>query len=114
MRLKTIAVLLVACGVLNADPVVHKFEIWGTAGEEQKLYLFTGWSNGFIQARPNAGDFATCLKGMSTEQAMAMIDKYYRAHPERWSRFFGGEVLEALTVNAGPCEGKNPLAPERK
>ena len=66
-----------------------------------------GWSNGFLQSRgPGANELMNCLNGMDAEQAVAMIDKYYKEHPERWSRPFGEEIPEALTVAGGPCQGK--------
>ena len=45
---------------------------------------------------------------LSTRQAIAMIDKQYKDHPERWSRFLGDEIIAALTVSGGPCEGAGP------
>jgi hypothetical protein len=43
-----------------------------------------GWSNGFLQSRgPGANELMNCLNGMDAEQAVAMIDKYYKEHPER-------------------------------
>ena len=106
----TLAVLLVS-GLLNGEPAAHKFELWGKGKQVEKLFLYWGWSNGFLQARGQRGvEFADCLEGMTYDQAIAMIDKQYRDNPEKWSRPLGEQILEALTINGGPCEGKNPLA----
>jgi hypothetical protein len=40
---------------------------------------------------------------MTYEQAVAMIDKYYADHPERWNQPLAQEVVTALTVQGGPC-----------
>ncbi len=112
-RLKLALPILLVCGLSNAGPVVHQFGLWRTAGTgAEKLSLYWGWTNGFLQARgQRTTELVTCLEGMTAEQAIAMVDKYYKDHPEKWSRPFGEQLLEALTVAGGPCEGKNPLAP---
>jgi hypothetical protein len=96
---------------LRADPVAHKFRLWGdlhpklTQGE--KMILYWGWTNGFFQGRgPQGLKFANCLETIATDQAIAMIDKQYKDHPEKWSDFLGEQIIEALTVAGGPCEGK--------
>jgi len=43
---------------------------------------------------------------MSYEQAIAMIDKYYKDHPEEWSQPAGMEMYIALTIETGPCPYK--------
>jgi hypothetical protein len=43
-------------------------------------------------------------------QAIAMIDKYYKDHPERWARDFGRELLNALTIVGGPCVGEESVS----
>jgi hypothetical protein len=45
---------------------------------------------------------------MPYDQAVAMIDKYYDDHPERWSNDLGDGIVQALTVAGGPCSGKAP------
>jgi hypothetical protein len=108
MRPKFFAGVLFLTALLSADPVVHKFSLWDIGDKTRKQQLYWGWTNGFLQGRGDGADeLDTCLSKMSIEQAVAMIDKYYKDHPERWSRAFGDEVLEALTVDGGPCEGKN-------
>jgi hypothetical protein len=95
---------------LNASPVLHQFALWGKSNEDQKLSLYWGWTNGFLAGRGKAGiALAHCLEALSYDQAIAMVDKQYKNFPEKWSRPFGDQVLEALTVAGGPCEGKNPL-----
>lgn len=108
---KLILATLLVCTSVNADPVLHKFELWGTMKSPlEKLIFYQGWTNGFLAARgPRGLELATCLDGLSGEQAVAMIDKRYKNHPEQWSRPIGEQVLQALTVEGGPCEGKNPL-----
>ena len=110
MKLGIGLVILLMCELLNADPVVHKFQLWGEGTQRDKVSLYWGWTNGFFQARGAPGlELATCLERLTTDQAVAMIDRRYKDHPERWSRPFGEQILEALTVAGGPCEGKNPL-----
>jgi hypothetical protein len=109
LTMRCMLVLLLVSVIVNADPVVHKFQIWGVATTKvEKGLLYWGWSNGFLQSRgPGAIELMTCLEGMSGEQTIAMIDKYYTGHPEKCSQAFGEEMLEAVTVQGGPCEGKN-------
>jgi hypothetical protein len=104
-------VVLLTCAPLQADPVVHKFQIWGTMKNPlEKLIFYQGWTNGFLVARgPGGLELANCLDSdLSIDQAIAMIDKQYKEHPENWSRPITDQILHALTVE-GPCEGKNPL-----
>jgi hypothetical protein len=108
-------VILLACGLLNAAPSVHKFELWGKGTELEKLNLYLGWTNGFLMAKGARGlELANCLDGMTYEQDISMIDKRYKDHPELWSHPFGEQILEALTMAGGPCEGKNPLIPDSR
>jgi len=37
------------------------------------------------------------------DQAIAMIDKYYQDHPERWTIPLGQALVEALMIENGPC-----------
>lgn len=108
-------VVLPACKSLGADPVLHKFQLWGTMDRVDKLNFYLGWTNGFLAARGQRGlDLANCLETLDNEQAIAMIDKQYKEHPERWSRPIGDQILQALTIEGGPCEGKNPLQTDSK
>ena len=97
-------------GFINAQPVLHKFELWKSNTVTEKMSLYWGWTNSFFQARgERALKLVDCLDTMSYEQAIAMIDKHYKDHPEKWSRGLGEQILEALTMSGSPCEGKNPL-----
>ena len=102
---------VLACASANADPAIHKFLLWGQMKPAAKVDFYKGWTNGFLLAKGSPGDhFARCLYTLSYEQVIAVIDKRYNDHPERWSNAIGLEVLEALTGKGGPCEGKNPIA----
>jgi hypothetical protein len=37
------------------------------------------------------------------DQAIAMIDKYYRDNPAKWDTPIGKAIIEALMVKDGPC-----------
>jgi hypothetical protein len=104
--------ILLTFGLLHADPVIHKFELWGKSSQLDKMNIYIGWTNGFLAARgPRGMEFAKCLDQMSMEQATAMIDKRYNDHPELWLHPLGEQILDAVTAGGGPCEGKNPLDP---
>jgi hypothetical protein len=109
-----IAVFL--CATANADSVLHKFELWGTLRNPvEKLIFYQGWTNGFLGGRGIRGiELANCLEDLSAEQAIAMIDKRYKDRPDQWSRPIGEQIIQALTVKGGPCEGKNPLSSTSK
>jgi hypothetical protein len=53
--------------------------------------------------------FLDCLETLTYDQAIAMIDKRFKDHPEKWSSLITPEILEALTVPGSACEGKNPF-----
>jgi hypothetical protein len=102
--------LLLICSFLSAYPIIHKFEFWGKGTELNKMDIYVGWSNGFLMARgPRGLELADCLTGMSIDQAIAMIDKRYKDHPELWSHPLGEQILGAVTADGGPCDGKDPL-----
>lgn len=108
---KLIVLYLFALQLLDADHVLHKFQVWGAMKSEgEKLAFYYGWTNGFFHARgAHSAVFVDCLEEMTSDQAIAILDKYYTEHPEKWSRPLGEQMLEALTVKGGTCEGKNPL-----
>jgi hypothetical protein len=108
----TFAILLGSAS-LRADPVLHTFALWGRANESEKVFLYAGLMNGFLPFR-GLNKLATCLYGITTTQAVAMIDKAYKDHPERWSHSLIEEVLVALTVDGGPCQGQYPLSTSRE
>jgi hypothetical protein len=92
---------------LNAD-IFHKFEIWGKLDNDtQKILFYTGWVDGFFHSRPTATALMSCVDGVSVEQAVALIDRRYKDHPEVWSMAMSIQILESLTGTNGPCSGKN-------
>lgn len=104
--------ILLPCGISEADPVLHKFELWAKGTSLDKLNVYIGFTNGFLAGRgPRGVELLHCLKGMTPDQAIAMIDKRYKDHPELWSHPLGEQILDALIVDGGPCQGKNPLTP---
>lgn len=121
MKIKIALAILLAFGTAKAEQVVrrvpaltgvvHKFELWRSAKRTvEKLFLYWGWTNGFLQG----GDesvmaLGVCLDAISDLQTAAIIDRYFQAHPEKWALPLGDQILEAMTVAGGPCEGKNPL-----
>jgi len=115
---KKCVVLILLCQLAMAETVVHKFELWGNqhVTPEDKAMLYIGWTNGFFFSRgSNWTDLVTCLNGISIGQAVAMIDRYYKDHPEKWSQPLAPEILNAMTVEGGTCELpaalSSPLAP---
>jgi hypothetical protein len=102
--------MLPFCSVGLSDSVFQKFEFWGHMTDSDKLLFYWGWTNG-LGVGVGGSDIqplATCLEKLSTLQPVAMIDKYYREHPEHWSAPIGYAILAAVTVAGGPCEGKAP------
>jgi hypothetical protein len=106
--------------VLHDVPKVHKFRLWNTLGDMDKVNFLMGFTNGLLTgaAIPRASEnkptqsLVACLlvdKGLSFDQAIAMIDKYYKENPEKWNILIGDAILEALTVKGGPCAGLLPM-----
>lgn len=96
----------------NREPVMHKFQLWSLAQTPlEKLNLYFGFTNGLFVG-PRSTKFLTlvnCLEErMTSDQAIAMIDKYYKDNPQRWSMPFGQEMILALTIKDGPCPGLDP------
>ena len=89
--------------------VVHKFELWGDMqGSGEKLLFLSGFTNGLFKG-PRSREFlslADRMGNVSSQQIIAMIDKYYRNNPERWNSPIGSEIVSAITVKGSPCEGK--------
>ena len=128
MKIRITLAILLVCGLLNADPIIHRFQLWGEAKmtESHRLTMYLGWVNGFLSSmafraeseRSDASkgrelrgkELCDCLEAQLTnKQAVAIIDKFYKDHPEKWSAPLGVEILEALMEN-GPCDW-NLLAP---
>jgi hypothetical protein len=102
-------VTLLAVVSAQASGVIQRFQYWGTVNQLEKLILYNGWTNGFFAARGSRGlELADCLETVTSEQAIAMIDKRHKDHPEKWSHPITQQVLEVLTVEGGPCAGKIP------
>ena len=123
--MKTLLVAVVIfclCGIgLSAEnvPRTHKFQIWGTLNTDvEKIDFLMGFTNGLLasgvtvlecngnqQAHKPKLDCILFSKDLQLEQAVAMIDKYYKENPEKWSEPVGFAIIDALTVNGGPCAG---------
>jgi len=92
-------------------PVVHQFALWGQMKNDlEKLDLYLGFTNGFF-AGPRSQNFVSllnCLEKLSADQAIAMVDKYYKENPQRWSEPLAYGIAEGLTVPDGPCRNLNP------
>jgi hypothetical protein len=117
MRVFTIALAILATSTLAyADPAVHMFRVWGMPPDmqkrayEEKLAMYTGWSNGYFSGRgAPAFPLRKCIEdNIPYSQAIAMIDKYHDDHPEKWSNDLSDGIVQALTVAGGPCSGKAP------
>jgi hypothetical protein len=97
------------------NTVFQTFAMWGSAPTEaERLFLYVGFTNGFFSA-PSTDKgktaFGDCImKNIPTKQAVAMIDKYYKDNPQRWSTLLTVAIIEALTVKDGPCPDINPWA----
>jgi hypothetical protein len=111
-----LTLLVFAPHPVSANALVHKFEAWGLMDQVRKTFFYQGWTNGFFIAKTHGfndkemrerENLENCLGAIDTMQAVAMIDKYYKEHPEKWSNPVGLEILQALTTSA-PCVGKNP------
>ena len=100
----------------KAIPAVHSFQVWGmqTATQKRaydgKLAMYIGWSNGYFSGRgAQAYPLRACIEeNISYNQAIAMIDKYYDDHPEKWGDDLSDGIVEALTTAGGRCSGKTP------
>lgn len=114
MRAKILLATLLLAWVADAGPsVLQRFEIWGKSSKDQKLTLYIGWSNGYFFGREDEEgmvELADCIQERLTfEQAIAIIDKRYKALPEKWGEPLTPQILAALTAKGSPCEGKSPL-----
>jgi hypothetical protein len=112
--LKAALVIIILCQSVMAGRIMHDFSLWGIAETtSEKIFLYWGFTNGFFlmrggtapQERKHFTQLAACLyEKMDYKQAAAMIDKYYRDHPEKWGNDLGEQMVNALTVPGGPCE----------
>jgi hypothetical protein len=117
MRTFTIALAILAIPTFGgAATAVHTFRVWGMSSETQKrpydekLAMYVGWSNGYFSGRgAQAFPLRACIEdNVPYSQAIAMIDKYYDNHPEKWSSDLSIAIVDALTATGGPCSGKAP------
>ena len=94
-------------------PYMHHFSIWGTLNGDQKAEFLFGFTNGYLLARGAAvRPLMECMEyNIPYAQAVAMVDKYYKANPEKWNRGVGDEIIAALTVKGGPCPDMVPRFP---
>jgi hypothetical protein len=110
-KTRVLLMLLACCVTASANGLMLEFRMWGNSQTiPDKIPLFVGWFNGFSMAgaRNGVGPLMDCLADIPLVQTVAMVDKYYKDHPEKWSEFLGDAFIEALTVKGSPCEGKWP------
>jgi hypothetical protein len=115
--IRVLSSLILFTGMANADPVLQTFGVWpANHTYEEKASLYHGWTNGYLAGLRQYGNekqlksamkFGECLEKLSYRQAVDMIDKYYKEHPETWAQPLPDMLLKALTVS-GPCQGKEP------
>lgn len=101
---------------------IHQFRLWGTFDSTEKLVFLSGFMNGLItgvgmkecsdKSKEPLLDCVLVDKDPSLDQAVAMVDKYFKQNPEKWNIPIGDAVFEALTVKEGPC-GKEALKNSR-
>jgi hypothetical protein len=96
-----------AQGSYNVSPVIEKFDVWGGATPDRKLIFYSGWSNGLFTTTKDPATLALgrCLENLSFEQIVTMVDKRYADHREVIHNPVGTEIIKALTVAEGPCQG---------
>jgi hypothetical protein len=95
--------------------------LWDDLTIDEKLNFFTGFTNGLLASgvtvlqcngnQPARRELYDCIlfsKGLDLHQAIAMIDKYYKENPEKWGDPIGYAIIDALTVNGGPCAAPAP------
>src|SRR5262245_36539621 len=75
---------------VRGESVIQKFEIWGQLDEPEKGYFLMGYFNGLFEVRladqfRPLRPFVECVESMSISQRSALIDKYYKNNPEKWS-----------------------------
>ena len=125
--MKTVLAAIVLCcfcavGVSAQHiPRTHKFQLWASLDKNDKENFFLGFTNGLLASgvtvlecngdQPARRPMYECLlfsKDLELDQAIAMIDKYYKENPEKWGDPIGIAIIDALTVNGGPCAAPVP------
>jgi len=100
----------------SEEPVAHRFSMWGVLEDKklEKLHFYWGFTNGLLvgAGAPMRSDDTPGKKLLDcllqpyhpgADQAIAMIDKYYRDNPAKWDTPIGKAIIEALMVKDGPC-----------
>jgi len=113
VQLCGIAITLFLASICHGDSDdsgIHKFLIWDRFSKAEKPVFLVGFTNGLFEGlKEGLAEFTPrlkCVEAMDLDQKIGMIDKYYNDHPEKWSEPIGFEIVEAITVKGGPCEGK--------
>jgi len=96
-----------AQGSNNVSPVIQKFDVWRSLTPDSKLSFYSGWANGLFTTTNDPGALALgrCLQNLSFEHIVAMIDKRSADHRETFKNPISMEMIKAITVAGGPCEG---------
>jgi hypothetical protein len=95
---------------------LQKFQLWEKLDKSDKFTFLLGFTNGLLASRvtvlqcdeitPAKREQLQCVlasEELDPPQATAMIDKYYKENPEKWNEPIGLAMIDALTVNGGPC-----------
>ena len=112
-------VLLFLCAVASAQEKsqnLHDFGLWGvymkdaSLGVALKATFIAGFTNGLFAGGSVIGGsaapenkFLACVRTMSQEQIIALVDKYYINNPEDWHHSISWGIVSALTVKGSPC-----------
>jgi hypothetical protein len=88
-------------------PLIQHLDVWGTLPPDSKLIFYTGWESGLFTTTKDPGTLALgrCLEKLSFEQIVATVDKRYADHREAFKNPISTEIIKAVTVAGGPCEG---------
>lgn len=96
----------------DGETVLHTFKVWSLLpSTTEKLDFYWGFTNGFFfgPRSPKFLSLMDCIEAhIKSDQAIAMIDKYYIDNPQRWGMPIWQEIVSALIVKDGPCPGKDP------
>jgi hypothetical protein len=81
--------------------------LWNGFKSDEKLVFLFGFLNGLFTGQRSATStsLGACIRTIRYDQAIAMVDKYCRDNPEKWSAPAGDGIISAITVKGGPCEG---------
>jgi hypothetical protein len=91
---------------------LRKFQIWGMLNSKvEKSSFLLGFTNGLFEGPRSAAflSLAACMEAMQQDEAIAMVDQYYREHPEKWGVPAAYGIISAITAKGGPCEGQSLL-----